>query len=300
MKTIKNISISLYLVIAVLIFASCSKQSAPSTTSGASAASLSSSSAIGVGISSATNDSIYVVGSCDAHNYLDSIPASSLPAATTSYLDSSYAGYTFQKAFVQKDSSGNVTGYVVVINFNGKPVGLKFDASGNFVRVLEQREGHDLEGKGWHEGGCFGNRDGHQHDTIAISSLPAAITAYFATNYPQDTLIKAFRSFDSTYMVFSKDNGIFATAFDADGSFVNRVQLEPHQQHFATVTAANLPSAITDYLTNTYPGYVLEQAFSYSNNGTMQGYIVGIDASGTKYGLLFDSSGTFIKVIVIR
>ncbi|HVZ95530.1 MAG TPA: hypothetical protein VG847_01545 [Chitinophagaceae bacterium] len=297
MKTIKEASIFLYLVFSILVITSCSKEkSSHSATSGA----ISAASAIGVGVSSATNDSIYVVGSCDAHNYLDSIAASSLPSAITGYLDSSYAGYTFQKAFAQKDSSGTITGYVVIIDFNGKPVGLKFDASGNFIRVLEQREGRDLEGRGWHEGGCFGNRDGRQRDTIALSGLPSVITDYFAANYPQDTLIKAFRSFDSTYLVFSKDNGIFATAFSADGSFVSRVQIEPHQQNFAPVAAADLPSAITDYLSAAYPGYVIEQAFAYSDSGTLKGYIVGIDANGTKYALLFDASGNFVKAIVIK
>lgn len=63
-----------------------------------------------------------------------------------------------------------------------------FDASGILVRVLEQREKGELNGKGWHEGGCFGNRDGHHRDTVAVSALPATIPSYFTTNYPKDTL----------------------------------------------------------------------------------------------------------------
>jgi len=299
MKTIWKVN-NLFYLAALVILASCSKEKSLNNTAGASASAISATSAIGVGVSSATNDSIYVVGACEQHNQLDSIGAASLPAATTAYLDSSYAGYTVQKAYAQKDSSGNVTGYVVIINYNGKPVGLKFDASGNFVRVLEQREGHDLEGQGWHEGGCFGDRDGHQRDTIALTSLPGVITGYFAANYPQDTLVKAFRSFDSTYLVFSRDNGIFATAFAADGSFVSRTELGSHHQDFAPVAAADLPGAITDYLNTTYPGYVLEQAFSYAGNGTLQGYIAVIDANGTKYALLFDATGTFTRAVVIR
>ena len=45
---------------------------------------------------------------------------------------------------LKKIQSGNITGYVVIIQFDGNPVGLKFDASGNFILVLEQREGRDL------------------------------------------------------------------------------------------------------------------------------------------------------------
>jgi hypothetical protein len=68
---------------------------------------------------------------------------SGLPAAITDYLTTNYSGYTFQKAYTDKDSSGTISGYVVIIQFNGNPVGLKFDASGNFINVLEQREGRD-------------------------------------------------------------------------------------------------------------------------------------------------------------
>ena len=74
----------------------------------------------------------------------------SLPSTSTAYLTANYAGYTAQKAFVIKDTTGAVKGYVAIIQFNGKPVGVKFDAAGNFVRVLEQREGRDLNGHGWH------------------------------------------------------------------------------------------------------------------------------------------------------
>lgn len=299
MKTIKNFNLFCYVAFSIVMLTSCSKEKSLNAT-GATPASISAASAIAVGVNAADNDSIYVVGSCDRDNHLDSISASALPAAITNYLDSNYAGFTAQKAFVQKDSSGNVTGYVLIINFNGKPVGLKFDASGNFVKVLEQREGHDLEGKGWHEGGCFGDRDGEHKDTIALSSLPGSITSYLTTNYPGDTLVKAFRSFDSTYLIFSRDNGLFVTAFSSDGSFIGRVSIEPHQQHFASVAESDLPSAITTYLTTSYPGYVFEQAFSYSDDGSVQGYVVGINANNTKYAVLFDASGTFIKVIVIK
>jgi hypothetical protein len=47
--------------------------------------------------------------------------------------------YTFNKAFAIKNNSV-ITGYVAVIYFNDKPVGLRFDASGNFVEFWSKEK----------------------------------------------------------------------------------------------------------------------------------------------------------------
>lgn len=281
----------------ILFLASCKKENSAISTNNAGI--ISSSQAIGVGISSNTNDSIYVVGACSRNHYLDSVAESALPASVNDYLTTNYAGYTFQKAFTEKDSSGSVTGYVVIIMYNSNPVGLKFDASGNFVQVLEQREGHDLNGKGYHEGGCFGDRDRQHKDTISLSSLPAGITNYFTTNYSQDTLVRAYQNSDSSYIVFSIDNGSFANIFDATGTFIRRVELHANTNKAMALSQADLPAAIATYLTSTYPNYVFKQAFSFSQNGTLLGYIVALDANGTKYAVQFDALGKFVGAITI-
>lgn len=294
-KKIIPIYNSLLLFAFIVFFASCKKENSITGTTNTIAASQ----AIGVGISSTTNDSIYVVGACSRDHVLDSVAQSALPSSTSNYLTTNYAGFTFQKAFVEKDSAGTVTGYVVIIMYNGNPVGLKFDASGNFIRVLEQREGHDLSGKGYHEGGCFGDRDGQHKDTISLSTLPASITSYFTTNYPQDTLVRAYKNNDSSYIVFSVDNGSFATVFDANGTFVRRVQLHKDTNKGMPLNQSDLPSAVQTYLTNTYPNYVFKQAFSFSQNGNLLGYVVVIDANNTKYAVQFDASGNFVGAITI-
>lgn len=245
-------------------------------------------------------DSVYVVGACAPHHRTDSVAFSSLPSAVGNYLSANYSGYTFQKAFSDKDASGNVAGYVVIINYNGKPVGLKFDATGAFVKVLEQREGHDLEGHGWHHGGRFDDRDGLRRDTIAISALPAAVTSYFASNYAQDTLVGAFKGKDSSIIVLSINNGAYATVFNASGAFVKRAALPAHPGHPNSISADALPAATVTYLSTTYPNYVFKHAFAVKNNGTVAGYVVFIDANATKYAVEFDASGNFIKAITIR
>lgn len=292
-----HILISLSLLVLV---ASCKKEiSATTPSSVTSVSNVTAASNVPVGISSATGDSLYVVGACDSSEHLDTLAFSGLPSSLTSYLDSSYAGYTFLKAFTQVDSTGNITGFVVIINFNGLPVGLKFDGSGNFIRVLEQRGKQDMEGKGWHEGGCFSNRDGLNKDTIPLSGIPGSIISYFTTNYPQDTLIRAYRTLDSSYVVFSIDNGSFATLFDSTGTFVKRIQLNASVQGTAKVVIAQaaLPTSVQNYLTSTYPNYVFEQAFSISQNNSLAAYVVCIDANGTKYAVVFDSAGNFIRAM---
>jgi hypothetical protein len=299
MKTNNNNIINIFLILSlILLLVSCKKENSADS-SLVTPTSVSALKAISVGVSATSNDSIYVIGTCARDHHLDSVPFTSLPSTVTDYLTANYAGYIFQKAFTDKDSSGNTSGYVAIIQFDGNPVGLKFDAAGTFVKVLEQREGHDLSGKGWHVGGCFDDRDGRQRDTIDLASLPPAILSYFTTNYAQDTLVKAYKGRDSSYIVYSINNGAFATAFDAAGSFIKRVELHDQTGNFIAINQSDLPAAIQLYLSSTYPDYVLKQAFSVSENGTLLGYVVCLNANGTRYAVQFDASGNFVKAITI-
>ena len=164
-----------------------------------------------------------------------------MPASASDYLSSNYSGYTFGKAFSIVDNSGTITGYVIVIYYNDNPVALEFDASGTFVKVLEQREKDDLDGKGWHRGGRFEKRGGFGIDTLAISSLPSSISSYLSTNYPGDTLVKAFVNRDTSYLVLSRNNGLFATVFDAAGNFVKRVQLPSREGNCNPLNRVHCP-----------------------------------------------------------
>lgn len=296
-KQIIPVYYSVILFSTLIFFASCKKEN--SIAESGNTVTISSSQAIAVGVSSTTNDSIYVVGACSHSHYLDSVAESALNSPITDYLNTNYPGYTFQKAFAEKDSAGTVSGYVVIIMYNNNPVGLKFDASGNFLQVLEQREGHDLNGKGYHEGGCFGDRDGNHKDTVSLTSLPGNILSYFTTNYPQDTLVRAYKNIDSSYIVFSINNGSFATIFDASGTFLRRVELHANSNRAMPLAQTDLPSAMQSYLTTTYPNYVFKQAFSFSQNGNLLGYVIVIGANGTKYAIQFDASGNFTGAITI-
>jgi hypothetical protein len=242
------------------------------------------------------------VNACDKKSKRDSIAFSNLPASASSYLATNYSGYTAIKAFVIKDKAGTVTGYVAIIQFNGKPVAIKFDAAGAFVKVLEQRDRRDMHhGPGWQHGGSFDCRDGKNRDTIALNALPAAVASYMASNHGQDTLIRAFRNKDNSIVIISANNGIYATVFGPAGQFIKRTQLPAKPGRPISIAATALPATVQTYLTNTYPNYALKHAFKLmGQGGVVLGYVVMIDANNTKYAVEFDSNGGFLRAVTIR
>jgi hypothetical protein len=287
----------------ILLIVSCSKELSSVHSSSSTTSSSTTSSVIAVAVDSASGDSIYVIQPCARGYFRDSVAESSLPTAVINYLDSNYAGFSFTKAFVIKDSAGTIGGYVAIIQYNGKPVAILFSGGGTFIQVLEQRESGDLEGPGWHTGGRYHDRNGRQADTIAFSAIPSAISNYFTSNYPNDTLTKAYINIDSSYLLISVDNGVYATLFNSSGTFVKRVQLSPISRSdwpsASNIAQDSLPASVLSYLETTYPNYVFEKAFSVTANSSLQGYIVVIDANNTKYAVLFDASGNYISTRII-
>jgi hypothetical protein len=305
-KTIHSGSFILLLSTLLLVIAACNKEMSATngTNTTGNSTSSSTSSTISVTTDSAGTDSVYILQPCDRGYFRDSIAQTALPGAVSTYLTANYAGYNFLKGFVIKDSAGTVGGYVVIISFNGKPVGLLFDASGNFQRVLEQRESGDIVGRGWHEGGRFDDRDGSHRDTIALSSLPSMISAYMTSNYPADTLLRTYLNRDSSLLVISKDKGLFATLFSSSGAFVKRVSLMPQITLVTPLVIQNivqdsLPAAGLSLLSTIFPNYVFESAVSFTANGQLQGYAVIIDANNTKYAVWLNASGNLVAILPV-
>jgi hypothetical protein len=252
----------------------------------------------GSGSGSATKDSVYIINPCEKGIHRDPVEASSLSATIQTYLATNYSGYAFTKAFAVKDTAGTVKGYVVIISFNGKPVGLEFKADGTFVKVLEQREKSDINGPGWHNGGRFEKRNGLHKDTIALSALPTAVTAYFTANYASDTLLKAFKVQGGNYLVLSKNNGLFASLFSSTGVFIARVSLSAIPG-LVSVSEATLPTTAVTFLNTAFPNNVVDKAFSVSFAGVLKGYIAIVDANNTRYCVAFDANGNFVAAKAI-
>lgn len=286
--------LSFFAVAGLLALTSCDKETTEPQTNEAEE-----NNAILVADASTSSEAVFIVNTTPPGCDKDSVTASELPASITAYLDTNYSGYIYQKTFKIKKSS-EVEGYIVVINYNSKPIGLKFDKDGNFIRIFEQRERGQLIGRGWKRGGRFDGRDGQHRDTIALSALSTTIKTYFLINYTQDTLLAAHAGRGGDIVVISANNGLYATLFNANSLFVKRAQLILNAGRKTAIRQADLTTSIATYLTTTYPGYVFHRAYAVKINSVTQAYIVVIDSNDTKYALHFDASGNLVKSVVVR
>ncbi|GAB4021892.1 hypothetical protein GCM10028808_68020 [Spirosoma migulaei] len=183
------------------------------------------------------------------HN-LTVVAVSSLPAAVTTYITTNYAGATIKDA--RTDADGN---FLVAITVNNSLKLLLFKADGTFVKEAEMRFGHARGDSTHHHapGDSLHHAPGdslrHMHGDslhhpkpavgdsthhgrpgspgatlteVAVSSLPAAITAYITTNYAGATINKAGQdSTTSDYVVSitTADNKRGVLLFSSDGTF---------------------------------------------------------------------------------
>ena len=140
------------------------------------------------------------------HIDITEIDVATLPAAVNSYVAANYAGATINKAGT--DSLGYF--YVKVLKADGSYVGLLFDASGTFIKLIHR--GHD----------------GKKGTVVSSSALPAAITTYIAANYATATFKKAELEDDNTYKVIlvQADGSFIGLAFDANGNFVSTISVK--------------------------------------------------------------------------
>lgn len=113
-----SIANMLSLALLLLPFASCKKDNSVDTAAATAVGSTTAQTAVAITQAVAVaagrgtaGDSVYVVGTCAVDHHHDSVAFSSLPAAVTDYLTADYSSYTFQKAFTDKDTSGNTAGY---------------------------------------------------------------------------------------------------------------------------------------------------------------------------------------------
>ncbi len=295
MRTKATVKSAAYASMFVLIaLTSCQKNDVSDESATGTSVATSSTIAVSASATAAITDSVYLMQQCARGSKRDSIGGADLPAAVTNYLSSNYNGYVLNKAFAIHNSAAAITGYVAVVYYNDKPVGIEFDSAGNFLRVLEQREKGDVNGAGWHHGGRFHDRDRLGKDTVSLSALPAPVQTYMGSNYAADTLVKAFINHDSSLVILSKNNGLFATVFDATGAFVKRLNLPSKKGAAQIIEQAALPSGVSTYLNASYPNYVFKKAFVIKNGTAVAGYVVFIDANNTKYAVEFDVSGNFL------
>lgn len=222
----------------------------------------------------------------DSYGNGTTITADQLPAATTTYLTTNYAGYTLIQAVKGTDRMG-ATFFAVVIEQSGVRYHLHFDASGNFVAS-----------KGGH-----GPGPGEANETtITVDKLPTAITDYLTATYAGYTLVSAEQAADSAGVVIYYETVItsggktFQLNFDATGKLLQRGKGGGGKPVGTSLTADKLLPAITTYLTTNYAGYTFDEAYQATTRDGVTMYAVKITLSSVKYFLLFDANGAFVSV----
>ncbi len=155
----------------------------------------------------------------DGHAEGNGIAQASLLPAITTYLNATYAGYTFHEAET-KMTNGAITGYKVEIVQNGTKYNVLFDAAGKFVSVNAGGQG------GEHDGGKGGPDNNGTDTAIAQKDVPAAAATYLDSNYKGYVFVGAFVDKDSAGTItgydvkFTLAGKSYEAEFDAAGKFV--------------------------------------------------------------------------------
>lgn len=218
------------------------------------------------------------------------VDSTALPAAVLGYLNANYAGYKILKAGT-KEARGTkaIQGYFVLIRQNNQIYALNFDAQGVFLSLTTPS----------------GRRE-HQH--LAESALPAAVTDYLKANYAgyafRGAVARQEDGKTTGYDIFIiKDGTAYEVRFDAAGVFLNATTVlkvvpggPKPEGTVESLTQDQLPAAIATYLTTNYAGYTFEKALTLKVNGTVKGYAVLFTKDGKRYAVEFDANGAFVRV----
>ena len=131
---------------------------------------------------------------------------SALPETVTTYISTTYADATIERAGTT--SQGEIL--VHIQKSDSTSAVLLFDASGNFVSEKTHKGGRDLS------------------TPVKVSELPEAVPSYVSTNYSEATIEKAIEDEEGNYIVLAKksDGTMVGLAFNAEGNFVSEVAMK--------------------------------------------------------------------------
>lgn len=244
-------------------------------------------------------DSVYIIYPCERDLLRDALPPSALPMSIQDYQTENYENFDQLNAYTVSDQESNLKAYISIIRFNNKPVALEFSMDGNFKKVLEQREWADLDNDGWHMGGLFEERDGTNRDQIDLYLLPADITNYLSANFPEDSLLKAFKTKEDAYLVMTKNNGGYAHVFNANLEPQKHLALCGNSCQMEDLEKSNLSSNVLNRLSNVFPNYVFNKADLMTVNNSSMGTLVLINANNTRYAVTFNNNGEMVSKKVI-
>ena len=130
---------------------------------------------------------------------------------------------------------------------------------------------------------------------LVEADIPVPVSAYISTSYPDATLKFAAKD-ESGKMVVGltlADGTPKGLLFDSTGNFVEELKHYKKHAKLTRVALADLPSTITGYVANDYPGAEIKHA------GTNEAgeFFVMVSIDGKPLVLLFNADGSFNKAL---
>ncbi len=210
-----------------------------------------------------------------------SLTLTDLPAAVQTTLN----GYTFKRAMAKIDAAG-ATIYHIHAEKEGIAYDLDIDASGNILSSKVEAAKPEIS-------------------KTDLSTLPAAIVTYLNTNAAGWTLKNAVSiSADNViihyHVVVSVGTSVQTYMFDKDFNVVQNAGKGPKDNpglpNFTVteITQAQLPAAVSTYLTTNYAGWVFTKARTVSADTSIKEYEVFITVGDKSYKVEFDGNGVFL------
>ena len=143
---------------------------------------------------------------------------------------------------------------------------------------------------------------------IDVATLPATVTSYISTSYVGATVNYAATDDAGNFLVaITLNSDRKALLFNADGTFNRELSLRGggrghghghghrgNRDSLTAVAVANLPAAITSYITTNYASATITAAALDATRG----YFVMITQNSQRQTLLFNADGTFNQAIV--
>jgi|GEM_PF-1200108 len=247
---------------------------------------------------------------------VESIAAEDLPAASQTFIEDNFTGEMVTNAY-KVTSSADIS-YEAYLTNN---MNLVFAADGSLNAYgdasslvdcsgMPQDSSHMGRGPGMGgphgPGGPGGHGPGGDHHgngtgvhppkpvEVTIDSLPTAAVDYLDANYADATIdVILFIQNDSITQYHVLIKGVGAVIFDQDGNFVE-LRTPPSRDcgDFTDLDVADLPTAVTDYITANYPDATIVGARTGTIDDVAQIHVL-LDEIGV---LIFDQDGNFLDL----
>ncbi len=197
------------------------------------------------------------------------IPPAELPATMLEYIDENHFETYIETAYMVPDR-----GYEAIL---GDESLVYCDRHGRVLRPHRDR---------FRRGPC-----GHG-EAIGVDELPANIVTYVEENYPDATILRA-KQMDNGNYILKISEPRYILIFSADGSFIEATVLFYHCRPLGVpMDIANLPEAITEYVSENYPGSEILVAF-HKHNGL---FVLGVLTTEGRKIMVFDADGNLLFV----